>query len=219
MSESSKTDPIKLFKWSALVVSLLWIAGLGWLEVGQRYLDTGLFGLGPLFDQRYDQRVKDCRGSFVKRYECKSGHMREKRVKVFYFWSETLGIIFGPPAALGLVWMWLYFTVERKREFERRRVRLLGLQEKAAAVRQRAIEAGRLEIEEVKQRKETEARTTHTATLNRRWITTWPCRTHRRASEPARTEPTWGLPEEHVRRTENLTDSCTCQRVGIASAI
>ena len=153
MSETQKRDPITLVKWGTLFVSLVWIGMFGWTEIYQRYERTGYYGPGVMFDQRYQQRIRDCRGTFQERYDCKSGHVRDKYVRLFYFWSQKVTIVFGPAIGFGLIWLWFYFFVERKREGERRRKRLIRIDEKAMTDRQQAIEAGRRQIAEVERRK------------------------------------------------------------------
>lgn len=149
-----KKDPLRFIKLAVLVVGLIWIAGAGWLTIGAHYLQTGSFGPGEAYEKRYDQKVKDCRGTFAQRYDCKSAVIRDKNVRTFYFWAKKVGLTFGPALGLGAVWFVFYLLVERKRETVRRRVRLERKAREAEAERQRQIEEGKRRAEEAKRKKE-----------------------------------------------------------------
>lgn len=73
-----KSDPLSYVRWVIFALALVWIGAAGWYVFGTRYMETGAFGPGPAFEQRFAQKVKDCRGSFKQRYDCKSEHLRVK---------------------------------------------------------------------------------------------------------------------------------------------
>jgi CheY-like chemotaxis protein len=148
-----KKDPLRFVKWGVIGVCVLWIAVAGWMTIGNHYLDTGAFGPGEAFGKRYDQKVKDCRGTFSERYDCKSAVIRDRNVRTFYFWSKKVGLTFGPALGIGAAWFVFYLLVERKREAVRRRVRLARKAREAEEERLRQIEEGKLRAEEAKLKK------------------------------------------------------------------
>lgn len=148
-----KKDSLRFVKWGVVGVCLIWIAAAGWMTIGTHYMDTGSFGPGEAFGKRYDQKVKDCRGTFSERYDCKSAVIRDRNVRTFYFWAKKVGLTFGPALGIGGAWFVFYLLVERKRESVRRRVRLERKAREAEAERQRQIEEGKRRAEEAKLKK------------------------------------------------------------------
>ena len=82
-------------RWLLVVLGVLWLGAGTWYEFLR---DDDEFELRKqLHEERFQQRVNDCRGSFSERYECKTAADRENQMANFKFWAERLSIICVPP--------------------------------------------------------------------------------------------------------------------------
>lgn len=110
----------RLIKWGLILVSAAWIAAAGWFVLQDR-VDPAT---AALLQQRYEDRLKDCEGRYSDRYECRSELMRAKSWETALLWTQRLGITFGPPLVLALLFTVVGNIRERKREAARNRARV-----------------------------------------------------------------------------------------------
>ncbi len=133
----------RLMTWSAVVVSVAWIGAAAWVQFENRTPPE----LAELRQQQYEQKLKDCRGQFSKRYDCKSAVIREQNQKTLNVWATRLGVTLGPPIFLTLIVSIVGKRLEKRRERDRN-VRLRKRREaEAKAERERVLEAGRRQVE------------------------------------------------------------------------
>ena len=59
-----------MIKWPLLGVVVTWIAVFGWLELARP--DPHADMRTTREQEKLDQKIKDCRGSYSQRYDCKS---------------------------------------------------------------------------------------------------------------------------------------------------
>lgn len=65
-------------RWLLVVLGVLWLGAGTWYEFLR---DDEEFELrAQLHEERFQQRVNDCRGSFSERYECKTAADRENQM-------------------------------------------------------------------------------------------------------------------------------------------
>jgi len=113
-------------RWVVTVLAVLWVAGIGW----DQFNDLGTFSLDENGDQREQQiqkQLKDCRGTFQERYDCKSAILRAHGRDSFYYWAKKYSLTFGPALFLYIAfhfWLRSVETVEEKARRERRMARI-----------------------------------------------------------------------------------------------
>jgi hypothetical protein len=140
----------RFVKWSAVLIAFLWMGAAGW----HQFFATTDADRTAYQQQLYEQRLRDCRSQYATRYDCTSEVIRRQNHEIVVLWAIRLGIIFGPPLALALVYSIVSNTRERRKEVRRNRARLERKAREAEEARQRAIEHGRQQIEEARKRAE-----------------------------------------------------------------
>ena len=131
-------------KWAVVVLAILWVAGIGW----DQFNDLGTFSLNAGEDLREAQiqkQLKECRGTFQERYDCKSAILRAHGRDSFYYWSKKYALTFGPALFLYLAfhfWLRSVETVEEKARRERR----------VARIEARKAKEGRFVVEQSRRR-------------------------------------------------------------------
>ena len=145
-----------LVKWPILGVAVVWIAAFGWLELVRP--DPHAEMRAQRNEERLQQKIKDCRGNFSQRYDCKSALVREKDAQEFYEWAEKLSLTFAPPLALFAFYIGFVVIRERKAEAVRRVRRVKRIEKEKEDSRILAIEEGRKRAEEARKRAEEKKR-------------------------------------------------------------
>lgn len=141
----------KSVRWSLTAVAVLWLGLVG----ADQALDIGTFSFGT--DQRNEQlqaQMRDCRGSFSERYDCKSALLRASGQQSFFFWSTKLGLTFGPPLIIYIIYNLWMRAYDRRDESVRRVARVERLEREAEEARLRAKEEGRQRTVAAKRRQE-----------------------------------------------------------------
>lgn len=110
----------RLVKGGLVLLSLAWIAAAGWFVLQDR-VDPAT---AALLEQRFEQRLNDCEGQFSARYDCRSKLMRGRSWDTVMLWTQRLGITFGPPLALALIFTLVWNARERRIEVARNQARL-----------------------------------------------------------------------------------------------
>ncbi len=79
-------------------------------------------------EQQIQKQLADCKGSFKKRFDCKSAILRAAGRDSFNYWGKKYAITFAPAILLYVAFhLWLR-RVEWAEEKERRRVRLIRIE-------------------------------------------------------------------------------------------
>lgn len=114
-------------KWVVTVLAVLWIAGVGW----DQFNDLGTFSFVDaeenIREQVIQKQLKECRGTFRERYECKSAILRREGRDSFYYWAKKYSLTFGPALFFYIAftfWLRSVETVEEKARRERRMARI-----------------------------------------------------------------------------------------------
>lgn len=135
----------RLLVWSAVTISLIWIAGSGWLLTSRVNP-----GLARMHQMQFEQRLQDCQGKFSERYDCKSSLMREQDREQMATWALWLAIILGPPLLLSIVVSIAGRRMEDRRRRAEMRARRREREARETAAREHAIEEGRRRLEAVR---------------------------------------------------------------------
>ena len=117
----------KITRWFLVVLGVLSFGASTWYEF-LRY-DEEFEIRAQSRGEQFEQKLKDCRGSFAERYDCKSEAIRERRGATFKIWANRLSVIFIPPFVVFLGYIGVMALVERRREaarIRRRRKRFFG---------------------------------------------------------------------------------------------
>jgi hypothetical protein len=108
-------------------MAILWCLGMGW----DQFNDLGTFAFGgeqeDVREQQIQRQLKDCRGTFQERYDCKSAILRAHGRDSFYYWAKKYALTFGPALFLYVAfhfWLRSVETVEEKARRERRMQRI-----------------------------------------------------------------------------------------------
>lgn len=127
-------------RWTVAAAAVAWLVVTG----ANEYFDLGVFRYQAQKNQEaLDRQLAECRGNFKERYECKSQLLRAAGTSSFYYWSTRLGIIFGPPFVLYVIYqISMGFVVRREQSASQAR-RLVRLEEKAEEERLAALEEAR----------------------------------------------------------------------------
>lgn len=153
-----RTGPA-IVKWPTLAICVAWIAAGTWLMFFVP--DPEAEARAARAEQMFEQRLRDCRGSFSERYDCKSELIRERDKALFYDWARRLGLVFGPPIGVSALYVAFLRLRYRKAESKRRVRRVERIEKQKEDARRQAIEEGRRRTEEAKQRAEARARGRH----------------------------------------------------------
>lgn len=84
---------LQIIRWTAVAVSSLWIAAIGWSQFGGAAGDYGFRS------EAYGKAAAGCGGSYSSRYECKSAIIIDGENEAFYDWVGRFALVFGPPLA------------------------------------------------------------------------------------------------------------------------
>lgn len=136
-----------------ILVSLVWMAATGWFMFKQ-HTDPELEALRQL---QFEQKLKDCKGTFSERYDCTSALLRQKSSDKANWWALRLLLIFGPPLGASAAYAAWWNVRERRREATREHVRLERLDhehEAEAAAKAQREELPVREIDEIRRRAE-----------------------------------------------------------------
>lgn len=128
-------------KWPTLAICVAWIAASTWFVFFTS--DPAADARAVRAEQMFEQRLRDCRGSFSERYECKSALIRERDKALFYDWAERLGTVFAPPLAVFALYVAFLGLRWRKAESKRRVRRVERIEMQKEEARLAAIEEDR----------------------------------------------------------------------------
>lgn len=95
-----------------ILLSFAWMAGASWWEYTRPVNEE----MEAYRQQQYEQRLKDCRGAFADRYDCKSATLREQKSELFDIWSRRTILVAGPPLTIGLLFLTVYGLTQRRRQ-------------------------------------------------------------------------------------------------------
>lgn len=127
-------------RWTVAAVAVAWLAVAG----ANEYFELGVFRYQAAKNREaLDLQLAECRGNFKQRYECKSQLLRAAGTSSFKYWSTRLGIIFGPPFALYVIYQISMGFVTRQEQSASQARRLVRLEEKAEEERLAALEDAR----------------------------------------------------------------------------
>lgn len=120
-----KSRTKKIIRWGSVGVGVLWAGAVGLAE----FNDYGAFSLGnDIREQQLQKRLANCKGTFKKRFNCKSAILRASGRDSFNYWGKKYAVTFAPPLLLYVAFhMWLR-RVEWGEERERRRLRLIRIE-------------------------------------------------------------------------------------------
>ena len=116
-----------ILRWFLIVLGVLWLGAGTWYEF-LRY-EEGFEFREQMREERFQQKIKDCRGSFSARYECKNAAIRKNQLETFKIWVEKLSVVCAPPVVVFLGYIGVIYIIERRREaarIRRRRKRYFG---------------------------------------------------------------------------------------------
>ena len=129
-----------VLRWTVAAFAVGWIAFTG----ANEYYELDLFRYNAEKNGEVLQRqLAECKGNFKERYECKSRLLRAAGTSSFYYWSRHLGVIFGPPFVLYVLYQIGMGLVVRREQAAAQARRLVRLEEKAEEERLAALEEAR----------------------------------------------------------------------------
>lgn len=141
----------KNVRWSLAAIAVLWLGLVG----ADQALNIGTFSFGSgQRNQQLQLQMRDCRGTFSERYDCKSAILRAGGQQSFYFWGTALGVTFGPPLMIYIIYNLWMRAYDRREESVRRVARVERLEREAEEARLRAKEEGRQRTIAAKRRQE-----------------------------------------------------------------
>jgi len=105
-------------KWATTAAAVLWCVVVGWDQFND--LGTFAFGKADYREQAIQKQLKECRGTFQERYDCKSAILRAHGRDSFYFWSKKYSLTFGPALFFYVAFTFWLRSVETVEERERR---------------------------------------------------------------------------------------------------
>ena len=105
-------------KWSAIGAAVIWLVAVGW----DQFNDLGTFAFGgeDFREQAIQKQLKDCRGTFQERYDCKSLILRAHGRDSFFYWGKKYALTFGPALFIYIAFTFWLRSVETVEEKERR---------------------------------------------------------------------------------------------------
>lgn len=108
----------KKVRWGSTIFALVWILAVGLDQFG----GFGTFDYGDsVREERLQEQLKSCRGSFKVRYNCKSAILRANGRDTFNYWGSKIGYTFIPAFLVYVTFnLWLR-RVEWNEEKERRK--------------------------------------------------------------------------------------------------
>jgi len=139
---------VRTAKWILILFSLAWMGAIGWHEFENRTPPE----TAAVRERLLEQKLKDCRGQYSARYDCKAELLRDQGSDTTLAWARRLGLIFVPPLVLALIYGMLNRRHEERRESKRNRLRLERKERAAAEARQQAITDEQHQIEEIRRR-------------------------------------------------------------------
>lgn len=136
-------------KWFTTAAAVVWCVVVGWDQFND--LGTFAFGQEDFREQAIQRQLKDCKGTFQERYDCKSAILRAHGRDSFFFWAKKYSLTFGPALFFYVAftfWMRSVETVEEKDRRIRRVERIEARKQKEGRfareqARRRAVAAQR----------------------------------------------------------------------------
>jgi hypothetical protein len=118
-------------KWTTTAAAVIWCVIVGW----DQFNDLGTFALGQedFREQAIQKQLKDCKGTFQERYDCKSAILRAHGRDSFFFWAKKYSLTFGPALFFYVAftfWLRSVETVEEKGRRVRRVERIEARKQK-----------------------------------------------------------------------------------------
>ncbi|NQV57092.1 MAG: hypothetical protein HQ503_14625 [Rhodospirillales bacterium] len=114
----------KRVKWISGAIAVAWMGLIGL----DQFNDLGTFSYGDSAgEDKTEMLMKECRGTFNERYNCKSSILRNKGRDTFRYWGKKWAVTFAPPIFLYIafhLWLGRVETVEEKDRRERRVLRI-----------------------------------------------------------------------------------------------
>lgn len=105
-------------KWTTTAAAVLWCVVVGWDQFND--LGTFAFSQEDFREQAIQKQLKECRGTFQERYDCKSAILRAHGRDSFYFWTKKYSLTFGPALFFYVAFTFWLRSVETVEERERR---------------------------------------------------------------------------------------------------
>jgi hypothetical protein len=105
-------------KWTTTAAAVLWCVIVGW----DQFNDLGTFGFGQedFREEAIQKQLKECKGTFHERYDCKSAILRAHGRDSFYFWAKKYSLTFGPALFFYVAFTFWLRSVETVEEKDRR---------------------------------------------------------------------------------------------------
>lgn len=120
-------------RWASTAVAILWMLIVGW----DQFNDLGIFSLEPseedVREQLLQKQLKECKGTFQERYDCKSALLRAAGRDSFNFWARKYTLTFGPALFVYVgfhFWLRSVETTEEKARRVRRMARIEARRQK-----------------------------------------------------------------------------------------
>jgi len=142
-------------KWSVLALVCIWIGWAGWYEF-VREEPYEFQAQSP--EAAFAKAMKECKGAYSERYECKSALIRERDSSVFFYWANKLVFLFVPAIVVGGIFGG-YARVRYKRQHAELKEKTLKRREEIRAVENEEAE---------KEARKREARALRRKTMNER---------------------------------------------------
>lgn len=114
----------RILRMFLILLSFAWMAGTIWWEYSRPVNEE----MEAYYRQQYEQRLKDCRGAFADRYDCKSATLREQKSELFDKWTDRTLLVAGPPLTIGILFMVFYGITQRRRQNRLQRQRAARLE-------------------------------------------------------------------------------------------
>lgn len=130
-------------KWTTTTAAVLWCVVVGWDQFND--LGTFAFGQEDFREQAIQRQLKDCKGTFQERYDCKSAILRAHGRDSFYFWAKKYSLTFGPALFIYVAFGFWLRSVETVEEKDRRIRRV-------ARIEARKLKEGRYAQEQARRR-------------------------------------------------------------------
>ncbi len=128
-------------KWTTTAAAVVWCIVVGWDQFND--LGTFAFGQEDFREQAIQRQLKDCKGTFQERYDCKSGILRAHGRDSFYFWTKKYSLTFGPALFFYVAFSFWLRSVETVEEKDRRIRRVARIEARRQKEGRYAQEQGR----------------------------------------------------------------------------
>ncbi len=128
-------------KWTTTMAAVLWCLVVGWDQFND--LGTFAFGQEDFREQAIQRQLKDCKGTFQERYDCKSAILRAHGRDSFYFWAKKYSLTFGPALFFYVAFTFWLRSVETVEEKDRRIRRVARIEARRQKEGRYAQEQGR----------------------------------------------------------------------------